>query len=308
MTAPPAPMTDTRPLPPDVPHRTIGPLAGFWTSFTWGLRLTSSWKRLLLVGIVACGLAYVLGTYAIGGEHRNRPTDAWFDLWDLYDTSVLKFLLPIIALVIAARGFAVEVGERTLVYHLVRPISRRTLCVARFLSGVLPAALVSWATLVTLSLASGLDLPRAYWLSLPLTAGISTLAVGAVYYTFVTLLRYGMIGALVYTFVFEPLFSAQSGSMQKLSIMYHVRAIHHGLTDALFVERSENVRAALAPEDAFNLDFLTKWTDPQAMAEIRDRVAYETPTVAVITLACITIALVAFTAWRVSKTDYPLKD
>jgi ABC-type transport system involved in multi-copper enzyme maturation permease subunit len=295
-------------LPLHAPPRRFPPLAGFWTSFVWGLRLTSSWKRLLLVSLVACGLAFLLGHFDIGQKHRGRPIDAYFDLWDVFDTSILKFLLPIISLVIVSRGFSAEVGERTLVYHLVRPISRSTLCLSRFFSGVVPAAFVSLLTLVTLSHTTGLDLPARYWLSLPITAVVSTLAVGAVYYAFSTLLRRGMIAALIYTFVFEPLFSGQSGAMQKLSIMFHVRGVHHGLTDALFAERSENVRLALEPPALFNIDFLANWANPAAMESIRDRIAYDTPLTAAITVACITIALTAFTCWRVSKKDFPLKD
>ena len=296
-------------LPPTPPRtRASLPLAGFWASFRWGLRLTCSWKRLLLVSLIACGLAYALGRFDVGEKHWDRPTDAYFDLWDLYDTSVLKFLLPIISLVIVSRGFSAEVSERTLVYHLVRPISRTTLCLSRFLSGVVPAAFISLLTLVTLSLASGLDLPQSYWLSLPATSLVCTLAVGSVYYAFSTLLRRGMIAALIYTFVFEPLFSGQSGAMQKLSIMFHVRGVHHGLTDEGFAERSREVARALEPADMFNFDAITNWANPSALLEIRDRIAYETPVVASVTVACITLGLLAFTCWRVAQKDFPLKD
>ena len=303
-------MSDVPPTPsvPLTPPRRFGPLAGFWTSFRWGLRLTSGWKRLLLVSVIACGLAFLLGHFDVGEEHWDRPTDGYFDLWDLYDTSILKFLLPIVSLVIVSRGFSAEVSDRTLVYHLVRPISRTTLCLSRFLSGVVPAAFVSWLTLLSISWASGLDLPAEYWWSLPITATVCTLAVGSVYYAFSTLLRRGMIAALIYTFVFEPLFSGQSGAMQKLSIMFHVRGVHHGLTDEVFEERSPEVARALAPPDLFNFEAISNWANPAALLDIRDRIAYETPLTASLTVACITIALLAFTCWRVSQKDFPLKD
>jgi hypothetical protein len=170
-----------------------------------------------------------------------------------------------------------------------------------------PATLISTATLLAFSYATKLEFPPSYWASLPLTALTCSVGVGAVYYAFATLMRRGMIAALIYTFVFEPLFSSQRGAMQKLSSMFHVRGVHHGLTDEAFAERSENVRLAIQPEDIFDLADV-EWGNPSALMEIRNRVAYDTPAVASLTVLCLTAALLAFTAWRVSQRDYPLKD
>ena len=141
-----------------------------------------------------------------------------------------------------------------------------------------------------------------------LTALVATLAIGSVYYAFATLLRRGMIAALIYTFVFEPLFSSQRGAMQKLSMMFHVRGVHHGLTDEAFQKSSENVAQALRPAEDFDLSTLLEGWDLRSLMAIRDRIAYDTATTASLTVLCITVGLIAFTAWRVSERDFPLKD
>ena len=280
-------------------------LAGFTTAFAWGLRLTCRLPRLLLIGGLAAGLCVLLASKEVGAGHWDRPTDAWFDLWLLLDASLLTYVLPLIALVTIAQGFREEISRQTLVYHLVRPISRSTLFLARFLSGVVPATLLGTLALAATCVASGKPLPIHVWLSLPLTALAAALTVGAVYYVVTSLFRGGMIVALIYTFVFEPLFASQSGSMQKLSIMFHVRGVHHGITDVFFREQSENIRLALEPK---GVDFeRLVWRDPSALADIAEKVAYDPLSTALLTCGLIAVVALGYGAWRTAHRDFPLK-
>lgn len=295
------------PARPTLPaRRAYRPLAGFAPAFRWGLRLTCGWRRMLLVGGLATGLALLLGWWDVGRPHRNRPLDAWYDLWLLVDGALLYYLLPIISLVLVARGFSSEVSHQTLVYHLVRPISRRTLFVARFGSGVVPAALLSTAALGACFLGSGLPVPLGVWLALPATALVGTLAVGAFYYAVSALFRHGTIVALIYTFVVEPLFSSQRGAMQKLSIMFHVRGMHHGLTDDVFREQSEHVRLALQPGLA-GMDGID-WRILDNLMEVREKIAYDEPFTALLTAVGVAVALLGFAAWRIGRRDFALKE
>ena len=293
-------MTHTPPrLPPP------RPLAGFVPVFGWGLRLTCRWTRMLGIGLPTLGLCVLLARGLVGARHFDRPKDAWLDLWILLDEGLLAYVLPLIALLTIASGLRVEIGRKTMVYHLVRPVSRTTLFLARFASGVLPATVIGTLALAATCLASGLSIPGTLWLALPATAFVSAVAVGSFYYLVTTLFRGGMIIALVYTFVFEGLFAGSRGAMQKLSIMFHVRGVHHGLTDAVFSERSENVVKALDPK----LD-LTKvdWTSVSAFQELQERVAYDAPATAFAICVCIAATMLVFGIWRIGRRDFPLKD
>lgn len=289
--------------PPSLPP--LRPLAGFLPVFGWGLRLTCRWTRLLAIGLPTIGLCVLLAKGNVGAKHWDRPKDAWLDLWILLDEGLLAYVLPLIALLTIASGLRVEIGRKTMVYHLVRPVSRTTMFLARFASGVLPATVIGTIALAVTCLASGLEIPTAVWLSLPATAFISAVAVGSFYYLVTTLFRGGMIIALVYTFVFESLFAGTRGAMQKLSIMFHVRGVHHGLTDTAFSEQSENVTRALDPEiDLTRID----WTSVSAFQELQQRVAYDPPTTAFAICACIAATMLVWGAWRMGQRDFPLKD
>ncbi len=294
--------------PPPVRHLDVAlpPLAGFGPAFGWGLKLTCRWPRMLGIGGVGVVLCWWLGAAFVGAKRRGRPNDEWLDLWTLLDEGMLGYIVPLIALLTIASGFRVELGRKTFVFHLVRPISRTTLFLARFFAGVLPSWILCTLVLVVTCSASGLDLPSEVWLSLPVTALIGSLAVGAFYYVVTTLFRGGMIVALVYTFVFEGLFASSRGAMQKLSIMFHVRGVHHGMTDDVFAAESKHVVAALNP--AFDLSELADGNLLSVMTKLRERVAYDEPQMALLICGGITIGLLAYGAYRIGRRDFPLKD
>lgn len=289
----------TPPLPP------LRPLAGFLPTFSWGLRLTCRLTRLLALGIPLVGLCILLAKGNVGANHTDRPRDAWFDLWLLLDEGLLGYVLPLIALLTIASGLRVEIGRQTLVYHLVRPVSRTTLYLARFASGVVPATLLGTLALAVTCFFSGLEIPAAVWWSMPLTAFVTAVTVGSFYYLVTSLFRAGMIIALVYTFVFEPLFANSRGAMQKLSIMFHVRGVHHGLTESAFTERSDNVVRALDPQlDLSQID----WNFAALFEAIQERVAYDPPATALMTCGAVAVVMLAYGIWRIGRRDFPLKD
>lgn len=276
-----APSPTTRLLPAPVRRGARPPLAGFVPVFVWGITRVLRRKKLLLVAIVVGVLGIVVGRQIEAGSR------ALLDLAGILDR-VLTFGLPLIALVLVSEGFTYEVQSRTLVYHLVRPVSRTTVFLARFFSGAVPAAAVALLLLVTLVLASGADVDAQVWLSLPVTAALGTLALGAVYYALAAVLRHGLIAGLVYTFVVETLISSVPGSMQKFSVMFYVRSLHHGLTAGSLpvvppqIEQNPLLHAA------------TKVSESDAMH-------------AALVLLAITVVALAIGAWRVAHRDWALK-
>ena len=310
-------MTDVTPPPKmstaqHVSPSMLGPKPGrgFIDSFLWGLRQTLLGRRFLIAAGIAASGGYLLASEGVGTLHRGWKSapDSVYDMWNLLDNPILPYVLPIVAMFVVAGGFSKEVGQRTLVYHLVRPISRSTLFVSRYLSGVIPAIVISIVLLIVFSARSGVSVPNSYWWSLPLTATFGTIAIGAVYYTLAALFRSGTILGLVYTFAFDPLFAQSKGSMQKLSVMYHVRSLHHQLTDAFFIDNSARVKREMTQsiEDIAKKAALA--AEPGELLKLSESIAWSSEASAMLTLTLIAVVSLLIGCFRISRRDFPLKD
>lgn len=257
------------------------PLRGFLPVFAWGLTQVVRWKKVFIVAAVAALLAWLIGDRGIRGSERN--------LANAFDQAVLGIALPLIALLLATDAYAFEIQERTLVYHLVRPVSRRTIFLARFLSGLLPALAVGLLFVGLVVATSRVDVRPEVWRSLPITVGLGMLALASVFYVLTTLLKHGLVAGLVYTFVIEGMIANVPGSMQKLSVMFHVRSLHHRLTEGALV------RSSVVRSNDMGLG---------AMAEVE----WDTLTTAVVVLLGITVVALTVGVYVVSRRDYALKD
>jgi len=245
--SPPAP----RPAPVEAAR--LRPLARFGVVFTWGLRRLFKTKKFVWTAGLAVAVA-VLAGLAMSGV--KDPAHA---LWEFLGTSALGVCVPLIALALAAGGFGEEVSEQTLVFHLVRPVSRTTLFVARFVAGLFPAIAASCALCLVATVLSGVGVPlTTVGLSLA-TAAVGTAVVGAIYYALAALFRRGLVAGLVYTFVIEGFFQFIPGSVQKLSLTHHVRSLFHRLCDADFAALSPRVAREA---DKGNLAFLKRNKKP----------------------------------------------
>ena len=295
----------TPPAVPDFGPRALRPyraLQGFLPAYTWGLRLVvGRTPRLVLVVLLAALVGFIVGSQGLG---RGRFPDVVFDLWRALDVSLLQFAVPLVALVLVAGGFQREVSERTLVYHLVRPISRRTLFLARYLAGCTVAVPVAMVPAFLTLAFSGVELPTADWVRVALPIGLGVVATGAIYYLLAAAFRFGTIAGLVYTFVIDAFIQSASGTMQKLSATYYVRSLHHQLLDPAFVERSSRVaaeveRTARPPMEGLENATLLPGAEPIAWLATRD---------AVLVLAVLTAGLLVLGLWIVSRRDYALKE
>jgi ABC-type transport system involved in multi-copper enzyme maturation permease subunit len=279
----------------------LGPFAGFGPVFAWGLRLTFRPKRVVLVALFAAGMGVLIATQGIGRVQWGfQKPDRAYDLYKVLEEALIQFAIPLIALTLVAQGYRREISERTLVYHLVRPVSRTTVFLARFFSGVLPAIPVALVPIVTTVALSKVPLPGEVWLSFVLTATIGVVAIGAIYYMLSALLKYGMIAGLIYTFVIEAFLAAIPGSMQRLSVMFHVRSLHHRMTDDVFADLSSRARAAIERHGERG--------NPLQALNPSKRIEWDEPGQAVLVLLVVAAAALAFGAWRTKQQDYALKD
>lgn len=292
-----------RPPPPPPPR---GPLAGFGAAYAWGLRLALGRRvRLLVVLGLAVALGALTGWFSVhdGAGNRASTNEGAYQLWSALKDALLPSAVPLAALVLVASSFSREVSERTLVFHLVRPIARRTLYLARFAAAVsvaIPVALVP--PLVALGVA-GLPLPASTaWAIVPAVA-LGVLAFGAVTCLLSAWFRRGIIAGLVYVFLVDGFMSEASGTMQRLSLVHHLLSLFHRGADGDFGALSERVRASseaavpsLNPADLIS----------QVLSS--DQVDWMQPWSAALVLLGVTAVALAAGAGRVASSDYPLKD
>jgi ABC-type transport system involved in multi-copper enzyme maturation permease subunit len=266
--------------------------------FGWGLRHFLAPSRLALTLVLAVGVGF-LGSLIV--RHGDPAHDEVFLLAvEALDFGVLLFALPLIALLAAGTAFSREERQRTLVYLLVRPVSRATVFLARFISSWLPAAVASFAALAACALLSGVAVPASLYGSLALVAAAGSLALCAAYYVLSVIFRHGVIAGITYTFLFEVMLGTLPGTMQTLTIRYHLSSLYHALVDPTFSDLSPQVarlveaESQLAPEGA-------------APGEARP-IAPESLETALLVLGILTAVLLAYGAWRVKRRDFALKD
>jgi ABC-type transport system involved in multi-copper enzyme maturation permease subunit len=184
------------------------------------------------------------------------------------------------------------------VFHLVRPVSRTTIYVSRFASGLVSAALAALVLVGTTLATSGVALPATTVAFVLVAALLGVAAVGTVYYALGAMFRYGTIAGLVYTFVVEMFLAGSRGSMQTLALTYHAKSLVHRVLDPALEGVQRAPRSVAHPRIPRAPDLL----------ETAERIAWEEPSRAVLVLAVVTAVALLVGAWHVSRRDFALKD
>lgn len=289
-----------RHVPPS-PRREAGVrvLEGFGVVFAWGLRRGFSARRFRVTAVLTIGVGVLLALL------HGGASDAVFRLWIGLDRGMLAIGVPLAALALAGGGFAEEVADQTLVYHLVRPVSRATVFLARFAAGIVPCVLTAMALILAVMLPTRAALPPVTYAKAALVAGVGAATVGAVYFSLGALFRRGLIAGLVYTFVVEAIFQFLPGSVQNLSLMHHVRSLFHRWCDADFAEGSRRVAARVATwaDGAPRLD-----GRPEDVVFQRATEVWSTAGNALLVCAVVLAVALLLGARAVKRADYALKD
>ncbi|MDJ0523317.1 MAG: ABC transporter permease [Planctomycetota bacterium] len=272
------------------------PLAGFLIVMGQGLREALQPKRLIVSIAIMVGLGAAIAFGARAEADRPFRRDLLFQIWEGIDLWVLQILLPLVALILVGPVYSRELRQRTMVYHLVRPVSRTTVFLARFVSGVLPAAV--FGTLLCLSIIAFADAgaPPEVWTALPLLAFFAALVLGAIYCTLGAIFKRGLIAGLLYTFMMEVIVAGLPGNIQTLSVRFHLRSLYHGLVDPAFAERSEGVRSRI------------DGTMQSASNPLVEAVPFDPPQTAVMMLLGIALAILIIGVTHVRSRDFALKD
>ncbi|MBL9087790.1 MAG: ABC transporter permease [Planctomycetia bacterium] len=282
------------------PRRDAGvrPFEGFSVVFAWGLRRGFSAKRFRWTAGLTLGIGILLALLHGGAR------DAAFRLWMSLDNGMLGVGVPLVALALAGGGYAEEVADQTLVYHLVRPVSRATVFLGRFAAGIVPCIATAVALVLAVMLATGVSLPPMVYVKTAAVAGIGATCVGAVYFALGALFRRGLIAGLVYTFVVEALFQFLPGSVQNLSLMHHVRSVFHRWCDADFAPLSRGIAGRIAAQAQGG----PQVGRPQDIVFQRATEVWSSAGNALLICGSVLVIALAAGCMAVKRTDYALKD
>jgi len=298
-TPPPSPDAASR-RPMDIashaPRRAMrAPLSGFGIVVGQGLREALRPKRLLFTLVLALGLAAAIAFGAKAESERPFRAGFLFQIWEALDLWVLQILLPLFALILVGPVYSREVRQRTMVYHLVRPVSRTTVFLARYVSGVIPATAFGMLLCLGIVAFAGTNTPPETWTALPLVAFFAALVLGAIYCTLGAIFKRGLIAGLLYTFMMEVVVAGLPGNIQTLSVRFHLRSLYHGLLDAPFAERTRDVAGALSNKQS-------------ASNPLVEAVPFDAPETALLVLLGVSAVILFLGVLHVRGRDFALKD
>jgi len=278
-----------------VPTPRLAPLARFPVVFTWGIRRLFKTKKFIFTGVIVAGLSVLAGLGIAGSRDPAR------ELWTFLGTPALGVCVPLIALALTAGGFGEEVAEQTLVFHLVRPVSRTTLFVGRFAAGLLPAIVAASALCLITTMLSGVGVPIRALGACVLCAAVGVSVVGAIYYALAALFRRGLVAGLVYTFVIEGFFQFIPGSVQKLALTHHIRSLFHRWVDDDFATLSSRVAAEIRRGN-------TAVIRPKSIRDLVTPEPWSSIPDALLICGIVAVLALLLGAWTVRRRDFALKD
>jgi hypothetical protein len=275
------------------------PFAGFGALYGQAFREGWRRKRLLFVLLAAVGLGAAIGFLA-SAEGAERWSDAPSELWLALGRFVVAMLFPLIALLLGSQGFARLRSDRTLVYHLVRPIGRETLFLARWTAGLPTMIAVAGACVAAAVLMSGVALPIAGWIGLLGLTVVAMIVLSAIYFTLSAVARHGLILGLVYTFVIEGLIATMPGTIQRGSVSHHLRGLMVGWCGEAF--------EGLSPRAASTIASMTSDQTNENAASFFGQTEYAGASTEIVVLLGIAVGVLLWGMRRIRRKDWPLKD
>jgi len=154
---------------------------------------------------------------------------------EMYNRMYLHILILLVSLILSVNIFNAEFKDRTAAYLFTRPIPRWNLYVGKFVGLLLVQfTIVLPSVLITFWIIFAKGGPSGYWDDLIGFLIISMMAI-LVYSSFFAMLgiklRFPLLIGLFVAFVWEIVISGFSTTVAKLTAMYHLQSIAHGMTD-----------------------------------------------------------------------------
>ncbi len=188
-------------------------------------QLAGSRRAWLVLGL--CSLPPLAGALFHVGE---TTTAAARFADDITATLVASAILPLVILLVATAAFGNEVGDRTLVYLVLKPLARWRIVAPKLLAALLVGGLpVAASGFMAVALIEEGDLGGASATGLGLLLGAAAYAAVFTWAGLAT--RHALVFGLVYVFIWEAVLARYLDGIRWLSIRRYTLALVAGLDD-----------------------------------------------------------------------------
>lgn len=184
-------------------------------------RTVVSRRFLIMVGLALVPAAPVLASVARGSQY----TDVWLrhSVWFLH----LQVIAPLVALIGATAAISEEVQDGTIVWMLVRPVSRPAFFIGRWLAILVPVLLAGTIGVIALAviLVTSGRAPGDLFGPIVQTTLLALVTYAAVFAALGACFRRPVIAGLVYAFGMEGLLANLPGTSPEASIVHLARSM-----------------------------------------------------------------------------------
>jgi ABC-2 type transport system permease protein len=168
----------------------------------------------------------------------------------IFQEFIAPTLLPIATLILATNALGNEVEDRTMVYLVLKPISRARIVLEKFAAVALTATLLLWegtllAYLVTMRGDAGDNVDQLLGIFLAQLVGV--LGYGALFMAISLIVPRALLVGLIYALLWESLFGRFIPGIRLVSVRHYVQSIYVKTVDnpAITLDEAMNLVSSL---------------------------------------------------------------
>jgi ABC-2 type transport system permease protein len=206
--------------------------------FMVSLRALARGRRLLVVAL----LLVVPALLSLAEAASTQQEEIRHFVIDLFSNLQVPVLMPLVALIFATTALGSEIEDRTLLYLTLRPVSRLSIVLAKWLAAILITVVLVEASIILSYLIAAHSILDGRTLAALLLAGLG----GCLAYSSLFLLlgllmpRRALIVGFIYVLIWEGIAAGLSTALATLSIRRYVDgALHAALSDADLVKYTQ---------------------------------------------------------------------
>jgi ABC-2 type transport system permease protein len=163
----------------------------------------------------------------------------------IFQEFIAPTLLPIATLILATNALGNEVEDRTMVYLVLKPISRARIVLEKFAAVVLAATLLLWeGTLLAYILAmrgdAGDNIDQL--LAVCFAQFVGVLGYGALFMAISLIVPRALLAGLIYSLLWESLFGRFIAGIRLISVRHYVQSVYVRLVDNPAIDLDEAMR------------------------------------------------------------------
>ena len=163
----------------------------------------------------------------------------------IFQEFIAPTLLPIATLILATNALGNEVEDRTMVYLVLKPISRARIVLEKFGAVAITATLLLWegtllAYLIAMRGDAGDNIDQLIAICFAQLVGV--LGYGALFMAISLIVPRALLAGLIYSLLWESLFGRFISGIRLVSVRHYVQSIYVQMVDNPAIELDEAMR------------------------------------------------------------------